>query len=194
VVAAAEARFRADGYSATRTTAIAADAGVAEGTIFHYFGSKAGLLEAVIEGYGLRMVEAMFHDTPADAPPDVRAILSRVFEFVGREGPLVAQFEQVAETRALGEIHRDVVVEALHRAILRWRRYGHVEVTDAARTAALAFAMVRGALRACFVEDDGSDQRRWLGATAQALARTLGVNAQAASKPRARHRRSGRDS
>jgi AcrR family transcriptional regulator len=47
VIAAATARFAADGYAATTMDAIAEDAQVAKGGLYHHFASKAELLEAV---------------------------------------------------------------------------------------------------------------------------------------------------
>jgi AcrR family transcriptional regulator len=47
ILAAARGRFAADGIKA-QIDDIARDAGVAAGTIYHHFGSKDGLLEAII--------------------------------------------------------------------------------------------------------------------------------------------------
>lgn len=49
IVAEADTRFRADGYSAVTMPAIAHEAGVAVETIYRAFGSKAGLFAAVID-------------------------------------------------------------------------------------------------------------------------------------------------
>ena len=46
ILEAAAERFAGEGFEATSAAAIAADAGVSEGIVFHYFGSKHGLLEA----------------------------------------------------------------------------------------------------------------------------------------------------
>ena len=47
VVAAATARFATDGYAATTMDAIAEDANIAKGGLYHHFASKAELFEAV---------------------------------------------------------------------------------------------------------------------------------------------------
>lgn len=49
ILAAAEIEFAAHGFAATRTESIAARANVVKGMIFHYFKSKEGLFEAVLE-------------------------------------------------------------------------------------------------------------------------------------------------
>src|SRR5690348_12168873 len=48
VVAAATARFATDGYAATTMDAIAEDANIAKGGLYHHFASKAELFEAVV--------------------------------------------------------------------------------------------------------------------------------------------------
>lgn len=49
VLDAAEAAFRAHGFQGATTAAIARDAGVSEGSVFAHFGSKSGLLLALME-------------------------------------------------------------------------------------------------------------------------------------------------
>jgi len=60
VIAAAAARFATDGYAATTMDAIAEDANIAKGGLYHHFASKAELFEAVfieMETSLLRRVE-----------------------------------------------------------------------------------------------------------------------------------------
>ena len=49
ILAAAEIEFATNGFAAARTESIAARANVVKGMIFHYFKSKEGLFEAVLE-------------------------------------------------------------------------------------------------------------------------------------------------
>ena len=49
ILAAAEIEFATNGFAAARTESIAARAHVVKGMIFHYFKSKEGLFEAVLE-------------------------------------------------------------------------------------------------------------------------------------------------
>jgi AcrR family transcriptional regulator len=49
ILAAAEIEFGTNGFAAARTESIAARANVVKGMIFHYFKSKEGLFEAVLE-------------------------------------------------------------------------------------------------------------------------------------------------
>jgi AcrR family transcriptional regulator len=54
ILAAAEEMFRRKGYAGATTTGIAEVAGIAEGTIFNYFASKAEILVAVFQRAFLR--------------------------------------------------------------------------------------------------------------------------------------------
>jgi len=49
ILAAAEIEFALNGFAATRTESIATRSNVVKGMIFHYFKSKEGLFEAVLE-------------------------------------------------------------------------------------------------------------------------------------------------
>ena len=59
-MSAARRLFAEHGFAGTPTAAVARRAGVSEGIVFHHFGSKAGLLEAVAADYGRGLAEAMF--------------------------------------------------------------------------------------------------------------------------------------
>ena len=73
IEAAAGSLFRERGYAGTSMPLIAGEAGVAVETIYRTFGSKAGLLKAVIEaavaGGSARA------DTPVDERPAIRALI-----------------------------------------------------------------------------------------------------------------------
>lgn len=57
VVTAAVARFAADGYAATTIDAIAGEARVAKGGVYHHFASKAELFEAAFVAMETRLLE-----------------------------------------------------------------------------------------------------------------------------------------
>jgi len=55
ILDAATTLFAAEGFHATSTRKIAASAGVSEGTVFHYFGTKNALLQAILEDFYARL-------------------------------------------------------------------------------------------------------------------------------------------
>jgi AcrR family transcriptional regulator len=71
IVAAARARFLAQGYHATTIAEIAADAGVSPETVYKAFGNRAGVVEAIwnsaLEGQGDRPAETRSDEGARDA-------------------------------------------------------------------------------------------------------------------------------
>ncbi|WP_051342719.1 TetR/AcrR family transcriptional regulator [Pseudonocardia spinosispora] len=63
------------GYTSTRMSDIAAEAGLRAGSLYHYFGSKDDLVAEVLR-YGVQVVHgqvrALLDSLPPDAPPSVR--------------------------------------------------------------------------------------------------------------------------
>ncbi|WP_170128047.1 TetR/AcrR family transcriptional regulator [Euzebya rosea] len=94
VVAAARDRFAADGFERATGARIAADAGVSEPTIAFHFGSKAGLLVAVMQDYYddlLQHMDAVIDS--ADAPLDRLTAFARWWmPHTAAHQPLMAVF------------------------------------------------------------------------------------------------------
>ena len=72
LIAAARKAFAAEGYAASSMDAICAEAGVTRGALYHHFGGKDGLLEAVVRRIdaeiGTRIeIEEQRHADPWDA-------------------------------------------------------------------------------------------------------------------------------
>ena len=59
ILQAAVRVFAAEGYEATRVGDIASEAGVAYGLVYHYFGSKEAVLEAVFREQWGRLLAAL---------------------------------------------------------------------------------------------------------------------------------------
>ncbi|MBU6372438.1 MAG: TetR/AcrR family transcriptional regulator [Alphaproteobacteria bacterium] len=73
LVATARAAFARDGYAAASMDAITAEAGLTRGALYHHFGGKDGLLEAVVRQIDAELgarLEAVW-----DATPDKRKAL-----------------------------------------------------------------------------------------------------------------------
>ncbi|MFW2339886.1 MAG: TetR/AcrR family transcriptional regulator [Acidimicrobiia bacterium] len=69
ILAAASARFAADGIEAAKMELIAADAEVSVGTLYNYFGSKQSLLIALFEDEVGEMLEAGGEAVSEDVDP-----------------------------------------------------------------------------------------------------------------------------
>jgi AcrR family transcriptional regulator len=72
--------FAAQGYEAARVGDVAREAGVAYGLVYHYFGSKDAVLEAVFrEAWGrLLAAVAVAEETGADAPEQLSLVVKIV--------------------------------------------------------------------------------------------------------------------
>lgn len=68
IVKAARSLFAKEGYSATSTSKVAKEAGVSEGLIFKHFGSKEGLLAAIME-QGAAAMKVVMADIVMTADP-----------------------------------------------------------------------------------------------------------------------------
>jgi AcrR family transcriptional regulator len=81
ILDAAERRLSDGGPAALRLQDVAADVGVSHPAVLHHFGSREGLVGAVVER-AVRRLEAALIDSfrsSGDEPPDGAALLERVF-------------------------------------------------------------------------------------------------------------------
>ncbi|NIH80661.1 TetR/AcrR family transcriptional regulator [Amycolatopsis viridis] len=117
ILAAAEELFAEHGYARTSTARLAAAAGVPQGLIFYHFGTKEGLLLALIRE---RSTQTLADLVPAEVPADPRLAVTELWRRL---------------TRHLGEqtpMHRIVFRESEHHPELRARaREIHDGITDA---------------------------------------------------------------
>jgi AcrR family transcriptional regulator len=85
---AAERRLRDAGLASLRLQEVAADVGVSHPAVLHHFGSREGLVQAVVE----RAIERLQEDLVSamaemkGAPPDGAALFDRVFEALSEHG------------------------------------------------------------------------------------------------------------
>ena len=169
--------FSERGYSSVTTGDVAAAAGVAEGSVFHYFGSKPGLLRAVGERYGAEFAAAMFDGADEEVSPDsVEALLRRAFTFVGGSYAGFGLFllsDGAAAAPLARKANREVVTEAIEVALLQWQAKGEVGSVDAPVAAHLLFGLVESALKAAFAPEGGIEPERAIVATVRAMVRIL---------------------
>jgi AcrR family transcriptional regulator len=166
--------FAAQGYRRARVEDIARAAGVAEGTVYHLFDSKQGLLRAVGDAYGQGLVRAAFGNGAVEVRPGaaVSAMVERIFRHVRDSGgPLVAFLltNDPEEGGPAQAANRERMLAAIEDGVRRAMRAGRVSLRDTRVAAELQFGLVETALRDCFLRSGGKRH----GAYVQEVARAL---------------------
>lgn len=175
----ATALFATRGFANVSTGDIARAAGVAEGSVFHYFGTKQQLLRAVGERYGSGFAQAMFSGVDAVASREtVREVVSRAFDFVERSWPGFGLFllsDDPSAAPLAQKANRDVVTKAVEAVLEAWSTSGAIGLVDAPVVADLLFGLVEAALRKCFASGNPVSRDRCEAATVAAIAGVLGL-------------------
>ena len=83
LLAAARQLFIAQGFDKTTTKQIASTSGVSEGILFHQFGSKVGVLKALIYAFAEGAVAAFTRGELAERTTDV--ILRRLIDYIEKD-------------------------------------------------------------------------------------------------------------
>lgn len=200
VLGAARRLFIERGYAATTTADVARRAGVSQGIVFHYFGSKEGLLAAVAAEYGRGLAEAMFPargSREAGAPPEpglpsVEGTLRRAFDFVREQGALSRLLVLSADPvthQTVHEASRVEIVTAIARSLGEAHERGLVRPMDPQIAAELLFALVGAALTECFVRRGGAREDDYLRETVRCVEGAVRPQAPAPANPEPRRRR-----
>ncbi len=110
IIGAARELFSRAGYSAATTAEIAKLAGVSEGTVFHHFGSKEGLLRAAAAQYGQELVEMVLAIRDSGGAP-IEQILESIVGFIGERGRfgLVLMRDTRVPVEVRSDIRRSIV-------------------------------------------------------------------------------------
>ncbi len=148
IAAAALEIFGEYGYEGTTTAALARAAGVAEGTVFHHFGSKDGLLEACGEEQIRPLAQALLQGAGGGTALDHRKLVEKTFSWVAGNAPLGRLWAQ-ADLRLQAPLTRGVrtaLIEALVPALEREQAAGRVRPGDCHSLASFGFAIVNAAL------------------------------------------------
>src|ERR1700736_5838388 len=86
ILEAAQRRLLAGGPEAIRLQEIAADAGISHPAILHHFGSREGLVEAMVIR-GITNLQAQFLEGwPSAKEPDIEGVFERFFEVASHRG------------------------------------------------------------------------------------------------------------
>src|SRR3979490_2971784 len=88
ILSAAVRVFAAQGYEASRVGDVAKEAGVAYGLVYHYFGSKEALLEAVFrEQWGRLLAAVALAEETGETAPEQLALVVKIVLRTWRDDP-----------------------------------------------------------------------------------------------------------
>ncbi len=179
ILDAAVGEFAEYGFRLARLQRIASVAGVAEGTVYHQFGSKQGLLVAVGERYGQGLARAAFGDLGADPTPnEVSQIVCNIFAYVRETDGSLAAFllsHDPLEGGAAQDANRTAMVRAIEERLKLWVDRGFTPPMDARIGAEILFGLVESALRDCFLRRGGKAEDRYVAEVTRCLSAYVGV-------------------
>jgi AcrR family transcriptional regulator len=166
ILDAAVQEFARLGFRRARLERIAKAARVAEGTIYHQFGSKQGLLVAVGERYGEGLARAAFGGLAADpSPSELAPIVRNVFDYVRETDGSLAAFllaQDPLEGGPAQDAYRAAMIAAIEARLSLWAQRGLVQPMDTRIAAEIQFGLVESALRDCFLRRGGKDEERYV--------------------------------
>lgn len=150
VLDAARRAFGHTGFDATSTAAIARDAGVSEGIVFHYFGSKHGLLEAcsAAEARAFASLELPQHTGGVD----YERLVTATFEWLAADR-MIRRLWSEGDDRTVGALRRGWqagIVPAVAEVLVLEQAAGRCRSGDTTRLARMQFAVMGEALIAHF--------------------------------------------
>jgi len=148
ILSAAVRVFAAQGYEATRVGDVAKEAGVAYGLVYHYFGSKEAVLEAVFrEQWGRLLAAVALAEETGDTAPEQLELVVKIVLRAWRNDPDLVRL-LVHEITRSPHIHDELdeigqAFASLERIVVRGQREGTFRVDIDARVAAF---MLYGAM------------------------------------------------
>ncbi len=192
LLAAAREVFERDGFLDARVTDISAAAGVAHGTFYTYFGSKAEVFRALVGGTmddlyaslgsGADPTGPHRRDRPDDAVARIDRANRRFVAMYRQNTALMALFEQVTtfdpEVRALRQAARERMVGRVRHSIEQLQADGLVAADlDADYGAHALVAMVNGLVHYWLVLGADFDEERVVTTMTRLWAQALGLPA-----------------
>ncbi len=122
LIAAARARFAAQGYAATRTAEIARDTGLTRGALYHHFSDKKGLFRAVLVG----LQEGLTNEVVQRARDVTGGSIDR----------LRAGFHAYLDMALRGDVRRILYIDG--PAVLGWEDWHEIDLQHAFRITQVA--------------------------------------------------------
>jgi len=179
ILDAAIREFANRGFRRARLERIANAAGVAEGTVYHQFGSKQGLLVAVGERYGEGLARAAFGGLSADPSPNELALIVRnIFAYVRDTDGSLAAFLLAHDPLEVGpaqDANRTAMIAAIEARLSLWVERSLVRPLEPRIAAEIQFGLVESALRDCFLRQGGEGEARYVEEVTRCLAAYMGA-------------------
>ena len=156
MLTAAKTLFARLGYENTATSAVAREAGTSESQLIRYFGTKSGLLEAILDEHW-RPVNTRIHDVLTDAANGraaVTAVLATILSVFEKDEDLATIF--LFEGRRIRGDSHDVKLssgflefsDVVHRLIKRGQKDGTFSSSfDSSALAAALMGAAEGMIR-----------------------------------------------
>lgn len=150
ILETADRLFGAQGYDRTGSKEIATAAGVAEGTIFYHFGSKAGLLDVLGRRFNDNLMTALSTFSEHSEDLTGRLLVERAFAHVERFGLRHDRFGlpiDSPELKHFWEIDRTIMLGFLTDLFARWQDMGRLSpAINVPLAAELAHAVLRDSI------------------------------------------------
>ncbi|MEM7568351.1 MAG: TetR/AcrR family transcriptional regulator [Pseudomonadota bacterium] len=166
ILEASKTLFRTKGYTHTSSLEIAQCAGVAEGSLFYHFGSKANLLAALGEDYANETVVAMQQGETDLSVLEPGLIIARTFAHVREHGLMMAVTGLSANSpdlRPFMHAKRAVMVDFIKQCMCAAQTDEEPEAL--AIKASLSYAAVVDALYRVYESDEPEDEARVMAVT-----------------------------
>jgi len=169
IIKAARSAFGGNGFANTSTVAIAREAEVSEGLIFHHFGNKHGVLEAVVND-DLNRVLASFEPV-AGRERESEELVSTTLEHVETDSVILRVWIE-GQTQAVSTIQRAwtaALIPAIESRLRRQESAG-VELRDSPGViAVLQVALVASALEHAITHKKNWPRKQAITTTAAAM-------------------------
>jgi len=154
ILAVARELFSRQGYARTSIAQIAAQSGVAHGTVYLYFDSKLSIADALVESYASGITNILSKSVSGSLGPEqIRICVHNVLLYASKNSDIVRLLD-IRSNLGLENVrpHAEKRMQRLLRATLREGiRRGRIREYDTLAAAELVSGLVEWITRICFI-------------------------------------------